>query len=614
MTKPSVRWWWFAGEIHRSDIEAQLRWIRDSGFGGVEIAWVYPRKQNANRLGWLSGEWKDLVAFTAEKARDLGLACDFTFGTMWPFGGRIVPEKYASRTHQGLSAQRLSRSWEEDGHSEPGFILNHLDRKALFFYSDIMTDALASALKNGEGNKVGTAAFFCDSWEVEPEGLWTNGFGGTFQKRFGYRIEPFMDELDLHPAKRFDYRTLIGELIIDEFYQPFKEICNSSNAIARVQCHGAPIDLLHAYAIADVPESEALLFDPPFSVIAASAAAQADLPIVSCESFTCLYGWNPWPEPGPHLGEELWSDIVFLAHALYANGINHIIWHGMPYNPPNRGDRFYASIHVGPDSSFVDQIPGMNAQFTFLSEQMRRGASFSKAAVYLPFEDGMMKGRLPANLRRPSAEWHWEMQYIHLPVDLKGFRPIWTSEFFLRTAEVDTDTGHIRLGTAIVEVLYIDVEWLSLGTLRAVYAIALAGGKVILRGRPKSPGEKKQSEYQPLLEKLISCTAALSAVGLAGIVPLVEGKGIPDFWCRRIGSKENEKLLYFFGHPDSADLSYPMRHGASLCTKPTAKKIILHVAGARHLVTLEFEQYSGILIEADSCTTRQIPLPTIAAL
>ncbi len=429
---------------------------------------------------------------------------------------------------------------------------------------------------------------------------------------FGYHIETYMDDLDAHPAERFDYRSLIGELVIDEFYRPFKKVCAENGALARVQSHGAPTDLLHAYAVADIPESEALLFDPPFSIFAASAAAQADLPVVSCESFSCIYGWNPWPELGTHLGEELWSDIVLLAHALYANGVNHIIWHGMPYNSTESSNRFYASVHVGPDSSFVEQIPGMNAQFAFLSKQLRRGAPYSKVAVYAPLEDGMKKGRLPANLRRPSAEWHWEMQYAGLPTELKGYRPIWTSEFFLKTAEVAPYNGHIRLGQITVEALYIDVEWLSISALRAICAIASDGGKVLLLRQPKSPGRKIHNSYQTVCEKLRDCSEVLPSAGLAGVAPLVEGRRIPDFWCRRIETDESEKLLFFFAHPESAGLSYPMKRGASLRAAPATEEIILRVGKTKYAVTLEFEAFSGILIEADRDSVRQIALPAIA--
>ena len=40
--RPYTRWWWFADVIQPSDVRAQLDWMKANGFGGVEIAFVYP--------------------------------------------------------------------------------------------------------------------------------------------------------------------------------------------------------------------------------------------------------------------------------------------------------------------------------------------------------------------------------------------------------------------------------------------------------------------------------------------------------------------------------------------------------------------------------------------
>jgi hypothetical protein len=53
---------------------------------------------------------------------------------------------------------------------------------------------------------------------------------------------------------------------------------------------GAPTDLLTAFALVDVPETEALLYEPSFSKIAASAASLAGKKVVTAETFTCAYG------------------------------------------------------------------------------------------------------------------------------------------------------------------------------------------------------------------------------------------------------------------------------------------------------------------------------------
>ena len=264
--RPYTRWWWFSGPIREEDVRAQLDWLKANGFGGVEIAWIYPLPGSEPGPGWLSGEWSRTVAYAKGYAQKIGLGCDFTFGTLWPFGGSIVEERDASRTFQGLSPQRLGRSWEERD-SPPGFILNHLDRGALERYAKKMGSGLSEALKEAP------SALFCDSWEVEPEGLWTGGFDEAFLRRFGYDLLPYMASLDDHPDVRYDYRALLSEFVLNEFYVPYTEECHRLGALSRVQCHGAPTDLLAAYAAADVPESEAILFDPHFSQFAASAAA-----------------------------------------------------------------------------------------------------------------------------------------------------------------------------------------------------------------------------------------------------------------------------------------------------------------------------------------------------
>lgn len=354
-SKPYARWWWFNGPIRKPDVRYQLDWLKRNGFGGVEIAFLYAQPGAESGPEWLSPEWSAAVADAKHYAESIGLGCDFTFGSAWPFGGSIVEERDASRTFTGLSGQRLEKSWETPRRGNPksetlnpnqdlelrssslGFavsergrplyVLNHLDRHALERYAQKMGAALKDALAGA------TSRLFCDSFEVEPEGLWSDGLDRAFLDRFGYDLRPFMGDLDEHPDVRYDYRRLIADTVLNEFYRPFTELCHQLGALSRVQCLGTPTDLLAAYCAMDVPESEAILFDPHFSQFAASAAAVRGRRIASAESFTCLYGWKPYPGPGPYQGQEQIADIKLLADALFANGINFIIWHGMPYNP-----------------------------------------------------------------------------------------------------------------------------------------------------------------------------------------------------------------------------------------------------------------------------------------
>ncbi|MBS0261014.1 MAG: hypothetical protein JSS02_03585, partial [Planctomycetes bacterium] len=144
-SRPSTRWWWLAGPFQREDITRQLTWLKTHGFGGVELAWIWPKwvEGHAPGVDWLSEEWSDLIAFTKQEADRLGLACDFTLGSCWPFGGSVVTREMASQTLQGLSRQRLHGSWES---ARDLMVLNHLNRESLRRYAAAMIPALSEAL------------------------------------------------------------------------------------------------------------------------------------------------------------------------------------------------------------------------------------------------------------------------------------------------------------------------------------------------------------------------------------------------------------------------------------------------------------------------------------
>jgi hypothetical protein len=563
-SRPYVRWWWFNEPIRAEDVRYQLDWLKRNGFGGVEIAFIYAQPGAEPGPKWLSPEWSRAVAQARRYCERIGLGCDFTLGSAWPFGGSIVDRTDASQTFSGLSEQRLEKSWEA-GHDKPLYILNHLDRRALERYSQKMGTALKDALPGSE------SALFCDSFEVNPEGLWSEGFDRRFLDRFGYDLRPFMNTLDDHPDVRYDYRRLISDALLDEFYRPFRDICHRLGARSRVQCLGAPIDLLAAYCAVDVPESEALLFDPHFSQFAASAAAIAGKRITSAESFTCLYGWKPWPGPGPHQGQEQIADIKLVADALFANGVNFIIWHGMPYNPPGGGNRFYASTHVGPDSSFAAELPEFNRYLEQVSTIMRQGRTYADVAVYLPLEDNWMRGRLPRRLQRPSAEWHWELQYERFPEELAGFRPLWISMGLLKDAEYCD--GRLRVGAAEFNWLYVDVEWLDASALRDILRLAKQGLPTVLRRRPSEPGKTKHEHYESDLREMLSLAGVRADIPrpAAPLLSCSLAHSLPEFWCRVDG----DDCVFFFAHPASRNVRYPLRYGQSEEAQATSCKLKL---------------------------------------
>ena len=622
-SRPWTRWWWFNVELREEDIESQLDWVKDNGFGGVELAFVYPLPRQRRGPDFLSPEWSAKVAYAKQYCGSIGLGCDFTFGTLWPFGGTFVSETDASQRYDGPSPQRLGRSWELP---EEGRILNHLDRDAFHRYADRMAAGLGEALGHPQitqipqtvsGRESAASAssavtprpgLFCDSFEVETEGLWTVGFGERFQERFGYDVRPFMPKLDEYLDVRFDYRRLIADYVLREFYEPFTEFSHRHDSFTRVQCHGAPVDLLAAYAAADVPESEAILFGPEFSRIPASAAALASKPVVSAEAFTCLYGWIPYPGPGPHQGEEQVTDLKLLADALFANGVNHMFWHGMPYQKgadgsqptadgrsaeaggrkPKAAGSFYASVHVGPDGALAPELPEFNAYMEKVCGAMKLGRPYSGVAVYMPIEDQWMKGELPKEQQRPSAKYHWEMHYLRPPAELAGRQPLWISTPFLERARFED--GTLSIGDARLSLLYVDCEWMDAGGLNQVLRLARSGLPVCLKRLPRRPGratdKRAAKAYQQTLETVGGLSNVSSDLGnLSQEPPLVSGHDTPDFWCRVI----DDELLFFFGHPASRGLTYPMRYGQAAAAGPTQREVRFSLGGSAELFRLPLD-------------------------
>jgi hypothetical protein len=596
-SKPYTRWWWLAGPFRREDIREQLAWIRSNGFGGVELAWLWPSWIQGARPGisWLGPEWSALVAFTKEEADRLGLGCDFTFGSCWPFGGSAVEASDAARTFDGLSRQRLVGSWEDDD-GRPLYVLNHLDRGALRRYADALIPAFAGGLL-GSGS-----ALFCDSLEVDTRRLWDPKLWDRFAERFDYRLEGLESQIDNDPGLRYDYRTAIAEAILREFYEEFAAICRERGASSRVQCHGAPTDLLSAYAAVDIPESEAILFDPPFSRIAASAAALSGKPVVSAETFTCLYGFVTRTnlDPYRYWHKEQVADLKLLADALFAQGVNQVVWHGLPFNGPGDKNEFYASVHVGPDAAFATDLPAFNAYLARVSALLRLGRTESRLAVYLPNEDNRRLGRIPDADRTPGAVYRWEMRHVVVPREAEGYAPLWISPAFLARAQLDG--GRMRVGDCAFSALLIDVEFLDGDALEPILRLAEAGLPVALRRPPRPPGRRPREDYGRMLDALQARPNVVARLDDLGPAPLVTGDDLPPFWARRTA----DALYLFFAHPKARELRYPMAYGQSRCRERMTRRIAIDFEGARRLFDLVFEPYQSLLVRISRASGVQL--------
>jgi hypothetical protein len=91
-----TRWWWFGPNAAEQGIAYELEQMQKQGLGGVEMQWMTPLEVEGN-FDFLSDRWAQLVKFTVQKAKELGLRVDFTLGTGWPYGGPWIPIELGSQ-------------------------------------------------------------------------------------------------------------------------------------------------------------------------------------------------------------------------------------------------------------------------------------------------------------------------------------------------------------------------------------------------------------------------------------------------------------------------------------------------------------------------------------
>lgn len=599
-SKPCTRWWWFATEIKKPDIKHQLDWAKEMNFGGVEIAWVYPlyryqrmyeRRYNryypkdTTAQEWLSPEWSDVAEYTKLYADSIGLVCDFTFGSAWPVAGSNIPEElgvhiYGDSTFQ----QTLTFAWTWP---DTQLVINHLDPKAFEMFAEPIEGALQNALK---GSK---SALFTDSWEIKLNSkykIWTPGFEDRFQETFGYDIIPYMEEgIDSFPDVRYDYMLLMDDYVTNGFYKPYVEKCKEMGAWSRVQCLASPTDVMTTYGLVDIPETEAMLNNPNYSRIVSSSATLSSKPIVSSESFTCMYGF-----PSTYLRKEQTADLKIVADALFAQGVNHHFYHGMPYNPIGSDSiEFFATTYFGPGGSLTPELPAFNAYMEKVSGIMQKGKTYSDVAVYVPYEDGVMQGAYPPERQRVWVWGEYEMRYIYPPEETIGHHPLWINRHFLDQS--DLIDRKLHCGDAIFNSLYVDVKYMDVRALRRIFDLAKQGLPVCLKSNPSQPGKTKADDYSVLIETLLELpNVSRDFKEVQKVSPLIAGETLPEYWCR-VDGKGNHYL--FLAQPKSTDLKYPVYSGQSLMTESEFLDLELTVNGMAITNRFEFKPYQSIMLK-----------------
>jgi hypothetical protein len=164
--------------------------------------------------------------------------------------------------------------------------------------------------------------------------------------------------------------------------------------------------------VADIPETEIFRHvdneQIPMLQFAASAAHLTGKNLVSAESFTWL---DEHFQVKPRQLKEA-------ADFLWLGGVNHLFFHGIPYNPEGTqwpGWLFYASTHMGQNGGLWRDLPAFNRYLETVQRELQKGEPDTAVLLYFPIHDlwSQPSDKLPLFTIHNQDQWLHGTSFRH---------------------------------------------------------------------------------------------------------------------------------------------------------------------------------------------------------
>lgn len=278
---------------------------------------------------------------------------------------------------EGLHGKQVERA----GPGGEGNVIDHFSEQAVTGYLNHFSEAF----KNTDISSL--RVFFNDSYEVDDasgESGWTPLFFEEFSQRRGYDLRNYLPALlgfdsgEINSRVRCDYRETISDLLLERFTKIWGNWAGGKGALTRNQAHDSPGNILDLYAASGIPETEGT--DAVGIRFASSAGHVSGKELISCEAATWL---------DEHFKENF-SDLKQNLDRYFANGINHVVYHGSPYSPhdaPWPGWMFYASTHFAPNNPLWGDLPAINQYVTACQSFLQAAKPCNDILIYFPIYD-----------------------------------------------------------------------------------------------------------------------------------------------------------------------------------------------------------------------------------
>lgn len=568
-----MRWWWFGPSVTKAELERELKTMRDGGIGGVEVQPVYPllpddEKNGIKNLPYLSDEFLEMLRFTGDKTKELGMRMDLTLGSGWSFGGaktpiteaagqlRVERVKIDKNTKQVpipamIPAEKLlavfvakpnataisdmreftdihdDNVWispQNEVNSEviffiggksgmqvkrpsfgaEGYVLNHLDKTSVNNYLKNTGDRLYSAFDK----KDVPYSFFCDSLEVYNQD-WTDDFLAEFQKRRGYDLKPYLPALVTDIGNktadiRYDWGRTLTELFNERFMIPMQNWGKKNNTKFRIQGYGIPPAAISSNQWADISDGEGA----QWHVVRAARWASSANHIYD-RNVTSSETWTWLHSPvfrATPLDMKAEADIHFL------QGINQLIGHGWGYTPPQveyPGWRFYAAGAYSEQNPWWIVMPDLAKYLQRMSWLMRQGKQQNDIALYLPNADAYAHFSA-GKVHLIDAERELVGEKLMPALFESGYNLDFFDDEMLKTVgKVEKENLNLGAGKYRAVVLP-GIERMPLESLRKLDEFVKNGGILIATRKTPTiaPGFKtttvEQNEFNEIVKRLFS--------------------------------------------------------------------------------------------------------------
>ena len=548
-SRPGLYWWIPGSAMDEENLSWNLEVLAEAGFGGVGMVLIYGVKgEEESFLDFLSPRWVEMFDHAAREAERLGLWLDLTPGGGWRLGG---PEIGEARGEQRISFEggrlvpvpvdtRVKRA----GPGATGRAINPYSKRVLLEYLGKF-----DAVLDREGGPV-PRAFYHDSFEYR--GNWCPELPAAFAARRGYELDERIEALagrgdpEISARVRCDYRQTLNELHL-ECVEALADWAGRRGASVRQQAHGSPTNLLDAYALCGIPETESFganAFaipglrrepsnvraerpEPLLSRLASSAAHLAGRKLVAAE--TCTWVRNHFRTALSQVKPEV--DLLLLA------GVNHVLLHGCCYSPRDAewpGWLFYASLQCNPRNAFWRDVPALTEYVTRCQSVLQAGEPDGDVLLYWPIWDLWSSGADPLERRLAvhSPGWLMDSACGRAARQLveRGHSFDLVSDRLL--APVRCEEGRLRVhGASWSAILVPDATHMPAATLEKLVELAESGARILFQGGLPGdvPGlgrlEERRVAFARARARLSSLGDARVAIGedldalLAGVAP-----------------------------------------------------------------------------------------------